>query len=446
MGEAPKRHGVVWLIGMTTVTVFLLGMALMAGADVSVAQEIGDRGTPSALPLWANDLPDLFLPLIFGAGTQGGLPTPTATVPGPTPTSPPPQSGDYVVIGWNDLGMHCYDFEYSTLSVLPPYNNLWAQVIRRGNPPQIVTSGITVEYSFPDNTESASKTNFWEYEDKLFGVNLPPNVGLAGKGLAGEMDPASDHFVAEGIPLTEFSDSNPTVPDYLQLAKLVVKDDTTGEVLAQSDVVAPVSSEMRCDVCHGRSGSNFRMNVLLKHDDEEGTHLADQANAGNPVLCASCHAAPALGMPGKPGVPSLSAAMHGKHREETNNCYACHPGPSTQCLRGTMANDYDMTCTDCHVGGMQMLSQENRTPWLDEPSCGTCHAANYAENSGTLFRLSTGHGGLYCESCHGSTHAILPSRDANDNLQSIALQGYAGPIQECTVCHLTAPASGGPHH
>lgn len=94
---------------------------------------------------------------------------------------------------------------------------------------------------------------------------------------------------------------------------------------------------------------------------------------------------------------------------------------------------------------MGKLSKRGGIAWLDEPRCGSCHGAQYAENTGTLFRLSTGHGGMYCESCHGSTHAILPSRDANDNLQSIALQGYPGPIQVCTVCHLTAPASGGPH-
>jgi len=39
-----------------------------------------------------------------------------------------------------------------------------------------------------------------------------------------------------------------------------------------------------------------------------------------------------------------------------------------------------------------------------------------------------------------------PSREPQDNLQAIALQGYADTIQECTVCHWTNPGSGGPHH
>ncbi len=60
--------------------------------------------------------------------------------------------GNYVVLGWNDLGMHCYNRDYRDMAVLPPYNTLWVQVVQRGNPPSIVTSGITVKYSFPGNT------------------------------------------------------------------------------------------------------------------------------------------------------------------------------------------------------------------------------------------------------------------------------------------------------
>ena len=396
-----------------------LGSALLmfslAGTSPAVAQAPDGLSNP------------LFLPVIMGG------------------QSAPSSQSSYVVIGWNDLGMHCYDRDYSTLTVLPPYNNLFSQVIKRGDPPQVITTGVKVAYSFPDNTYSAGKTNFWDYASKIFGANLSLNIGLTGKGLAGDMDSATNHFVAEGVPVTEFSDSAPTIPDYFQLARIVAKD-LSGKVLAQTDVVAPVSSEMRCDICHDEpSPTNFRMNILQKHDEEESTHLAAQANAGNPVLCAGCHADPALGMTGNPNLPSLSAAMHGKHAGETNDCYACHPGPNTQCLRDVMSTELGMTCTDCHVGGMLMLSDENRTPWVDEPRCADCHDAKHAENPGKLFKQSTGHGGLYCEACHNSTHAILTSREAKDNLQSIALQGYAGTIGKCTVCHLTDPGHGGPH-
>lgn len=51
----------------------------------------------------------------------------------------PPDSradtSDYVLIGWNDLGMHCITPSYKELALLPPFNNLWVQVIQRGDPP-----------------------------------------------------------------------------------------------------------------------------------------------------------------------------------------------------------------------------------------------------------------------------------------------------------------------
>jgi len=373
-------------------------------------------------------------------------PFPTEAFAGNKVYLPVVQNGNpYVVLGWNDLGMHCYDRDYSTLMVLPPYNNLYAQVIKRGDPPQVITTGITVEYSVPGNTYSAGKTNFWDYVFKLLGVNPAPNIGLTGKGLAGLMDPSSDHFVAQGIPVTEFPDNALTTPNYFQLAHFIVKD-LAGNVLAQTDATIPVSSEMRCDKCHNTpSPTNYRMNILQKHDEDQGTVMSLQAAAGNPAVCSRCHADPVLGMPGNPNLPSLSAAVHGLHAEQTTDCYSCHPGPVTRCLRDVMSTQFGLTCVNCHVGGMTALANQNRTPWVDLPRCGNCHPAAFSENPGTLYKLSKGHGGLFCESCHNSTHAITTSREANDNVQAITLQGYAGPIGKCTVCHLTQPTSGGPH-
>jgi len=53
----------------------------------------------------------------------------------------------YIVIGWNDLGMHCRNKDFSTMAILPPYNNLRAQVLRVGdanNNPAVITSGFRV--------------------------------------------------------------------------------------------------------------------------------------------------------------------------------------------------------------------------------------------------------------------------------------------------------------
>ena len=89
-------------------------------------------------------------------------------------------SGQYVLIGWNDLGMHCMDPSYEDFAVLPPFNTLWAQVIRRGQEPRIVTTGVTVEYRIIDNTYSVVKSNFWDYSHLLFNLARPllPNIEL----------------------------------------------------------------------------------------------------------------------------------------------------------------------------------------------------------------------------------------------------------------------------
>ncbi len=359
-----------------------------------------------------------------------------------------PAGDHYIVLAWNDLGMHCYDGDFTNLALLPPYNNLHAQVIHVSDRPQVVTTGITVTYFFSDNTTSATKSNFWDFEEKLFGVKLPKDVGLTGKSLTGTMDPRGNEFVAEGIPLTPYTDDDPTHPQPFQLATVVAKDLATGQELARVVTVAPVSTEVHCDNCHSRgegaSTGNVDLNILTTHDREEGTNLMSQ----RPVLCASCHSSNALGTPGKQGIASLSNAIHRRHAmngedegvpDTLEGCYNCHPGEQTRCLRDVMSTQKGMTCIDCH-GGMQKVGS-NPQPWLNEPRCDSagCHAGKVKMNQ-ALYRMSTGMGRIACEGCHDSTHAIAPSREPRDGLKFIALQGKPGPLGaggECTVCHTT---------
>jgi hypothetical protein len=369
----------------------------------------------------------------------------------------PDLSTAYVVLGWNDLGMHCYNQDFEDLAVLPPFNTLWAQVIKRGNPPQIVTQGITVTFSFADNTYSVGKSNFWDYDVPLFGVDLPPDVGLTGTGLAGAMEAKADHFVAEGIPLTEFRDSAPTTPYPYQLASIVATDTATGAQLAQSTVVAPVSTEMNCDDCHydggveGIATGRVAWNILTLHDLEHLNEYppgnSEPLMSRRPILCASCHSSNALGTPPVDDIPSLSNAMHDNHSEAVpstlEGCYKCHPGPQTQCLRDTMSQA-GMECDDCH-GTMEQVAQ-NPEPWLLEPRCdnSACHGSGYQQDQ-ALYRMSSDHGGVYCAGCHDSPHAIAPSTQANDWIKFLAWQGYGGPVIDCAVCHTVPPAGAGPH-
>jgi hypothetical protein len=366
----------------------------------------------------------------------------------------PPGGSGYKVIGWNDLGMHCMNKNYANMAVLPPYNTLYAEVIRQGPQPQLVTSGVTVEYYIEGNTYSAGKSNFWQYAQQLFGLAQPlaNDTGLTGARLSGRMNPqAGGFFKIEGVPMVPYLDSAPTVEYPYQIAHLTVKDANTGQVLAETRPVAPSSTEMHCENCHsdgqrnGIATGNVETNILTLHDQGNGTHLM----ASRPVLCASCHASNALGMPGNPNLPNLSRAMHAKHAEELptpntmDTCYQCHPGTQTKCLRDVMyANG--QTCINCH-GDLAAVANPARNPWVDEPKCATCHGANYAEESGKRYRDSKGHGGLFCETCHGSPHAILPTNQPNDNIQNIALQGHAGTLSDCKVCHVSTPTGPGPH-
>jgi hypothetical protein len=403
----------------------------------------------------------------FGLGQRDSSVLPLAAAPSRLAAATPAADPKYVVLSWNDLGMHCYNRDFRYLAVLPPYNTLWAQVVRRGNPPEVVTTGITVTYAFADNTTSVTKSNFWTYANALFGVDLAPDVGLTGRGLRGAMDLHVDHFAAEGIPLTEFTDSAPTVPAPYQLATVTVRAADTGLELARTTVVAPVSTEMHCDNCHQDGGvediatGSVELNILTLHDEELGGDNGDDGDApewaavlpdtslvaNTPVLCADCHASNALGKPGVPEVKSLSNAMHEQHAgkvpNSTEGCYNCHPGPSTRCLRDVMSQEHGMGCVDCH-GTMEQVAQ-NATPWLKEPRCDTCHDdASYAQNQ-PLYRMSSGHGGLYCAGCHDSPHAIAPSAQPNDGLKFIELQGHRGPLDSCEVCHTITPNAAGPH-
>jgi hypothetical protein len=220
----------------------------------------------------------------------------------------------------------------------------------------------------------------------------------------------------------------------------------------------------------------------------------------NPVLCASCHQSNALnatGMTtgvadssGNPLVPPLTASMHTLHSSVTQpgssttldnatdpsgSCYLCHPGVNTKCQRGTMSG---VACFNCH-GNLSRVGTSTRSGWLDEPNCQMCHqngttyttaftntnigptgtqrtstdntfatTPNAPSTGFSLYRFSQGHGSTECSACHGSQHAEYPTNQANDNVYSTALQGYAGRITECSVCHgssLATTNSGGPH-
>ncbi|HUI27427.1 MAG TPA: Ig-like domain-containing protein, partial [Candidatus Kryptonia bacterium] len=247
------------------------------------------------------------------------------------------------------------------------------------------------------------------------------------------------------------------------------------------------------------SGTPAFQNALTTAGYNAAGLFATVTTDGKPILCARCHASEALPGSGIAGIEPLTLAVHrrmastvdpvtGGLLDDSDNrsaCYRCHPGAVTRCLRGAMGNavaadgSRAIQCQSCH-GSMRDVAAATRTGWLDEPVCQSCHTGTAVNNNGqirflsafespgqprvavdptfstnpdtpsgghSLYRFSTGHGGLKCEACHGSTHAEFPSAQRNDNVQSVALQGHAGVLAECTVCHASQPntVSGGPH-
>ncbi len=355
---------------------------------------------------------------------------------------------DWTLVGWNDLGMHCMDADYSVMSILPPYNTVHAQLIDSSGNLVTDPQGITVTYeavadpSGSINTTSAGKTGFWDHVLDLFGVALAPDQGLAGFGMPGAGNAPQDMvwdgphnwFTGEGIPLTPTDDSLATNP--YPLMRLVARDGA-GTIVAMTDVVLPVSDEMDCRSCHasGTSGNaqpgagwvwdpnperDYRRNILLLHDD---VHLGDPdyqsalaavgysssglhvtaIDDGTSILCASCHPSNALPGTGVGDVPPLTQAVHSLHADvedpvtgltldDSDNrsaCYRCHPGSETRCLRGAMGAavaDDGSLAMQCQSchGGMSLVGDSDREGWLEQPTCQNCHTGTAVHNNGEI--------------------------------------------------------------
>ncbi len=412
---------------------------------------------------------------------------------------------DYVLLVWNDLGMHCLSDGDDWFTFLPPANTLEAQLIRRGDPPQLMRDSVELVYRVEKGFENpAAYSKFWKNAASLFGRTLPDNVGLFGKGMSGTLDYDSTRgsFVAAGIPVVPYSDDGSYDPYPTFTVEARAKG--TGTILMATRVVAPVSSEIGCRNCHG-GGWRFRnsgladetaQNILAAHDRMNGTTLLALARAGKPQLCQSCHPDPVLGAAGKPGVTDFSAAMHGWHASympmgDSRSCAQCHPSMpdgNTRCLRDPHAA-MGLECTDCHGGmaddAVALLKHEGakppaqrlmnalhvpgadsiagRTAWHGQTDCLNCHQDfqppggtdgfnRWTKDAGDLYRMRTDAAGVRCPACHGATHALYPSHNLFsrdwDNTQPLQYSASRAPIgsnRSCEICH-RKPMQNAIHH
>ncbi len=386
--------------------------------------------------------------------------------------APATANAEYIVLAWNDLGMHCLNPTYDAAVILPPFNTVQAQVVKRGANPQLMdaASGITVRFRLVNNSSSSDKRSygqFWTNLRALFGVTRSKDVGVGGlfgftdQGLSGTMDwdGTAHTFRAEGIPVVPVDDSGVWSP-YQQVI-LTVKD-RGGATIAETKAMVPTSDEIDCAKCHAPGGTMKQTfeDILSKHDAATRTTL----RSSEPVLCASCHGSPALGATsqGSSGM-YLSRAVHGFHSSVASppSCYDCHPGLLTKCSRSAAHSTGTVSCTSCHgdLANVAASIGAGRTPWVVEPKCGDCHKSSSAatltsvdpgststipevDTGISLYRNTTGHGGLACTACHSSPHAMVPSREAKDNYQAVTYQGKAVTIGSCGACHSTSKGAG----
>ena len=333
------------------------------------------------------------------------------------------------LLGWNNLGMHCMDSDYSVFSILPPYNTIESQLIVGG---KLVTNGVgyTVTYqaiadpSGSINTTAMGKGNYYTYAQAIYGAALALEGGLAGWNMPGTGNlpqgmlfeqtnhPAAgvatpvNWWRAEGIPITPYDDAHNKNP--YPMMRLIAKNGATP--IATNDIVLPVSDEMDCRTCHasgtqtaakpaagwvwsGIQERDFRLNILRLHDEHQfAQHSAvyQAALATNsfnpqglyrgvvadnkPVLCAACHASEALGKPSFPTVPPLTAAIHSFHAHVID--------PVSSLTLDNSANR--SACYRCHPGSATKCLR------------GAMGGAIAADGSMSM----------QCQSCHGNMSTV----------------------------------------
>ncbi len=397
----------------------------------------------------------------------------TAVQPEPINLLPFDETKDqYILLAWSTLGMHLLSDCDARWSLAPPGATICAQLIKRGETPEIVTGAVNIHYEVEERHLSPSqKVSFWKYAGALYGQTPPENTGLTGARLRGIMQPDETRmaFVTKELPLVPYPQAGGFNP--YPLVTIEARESGSGRVLARTQVTAPVSTELGCRNCHDgpwrvdRKAGISKMtaeDVLSVHDRINKTQLKRDAAQGRPVRCQSCHGDSFRNEQGRPGVLNLSAAIHGFHAlylsgRGAEACHACHPSDpngATRMLRG-IHNEIDLSCTNCHgsleVHALGLLKADSqakknsarklitlirarqreaiekevppRIAWFGQPDCLHCHVdfqppdtdrtdpRQRTADQGGLYRMRSDDAGILCAACHGAPHALYPARN-----------------------------------
>ncbi|MDH3394233.1 MAG: cytochrome C, partial [Desulfobulbaceae bacterium] len=454
------------------------------------AQLQGMGRANSYMPPFAGDDRDkkaLSAFLLNGLHNKTAPPAPAAPELTAEPVAPyafDMKKSEYVLLAWADFGLHEVSDADHLFGLLPSANRLNAQLVRRGELPELIGSGVVI--TFRGSTDRNLPTGLLEKhrEDILFTAELPGLLPY----------PQADQYQ----PYPIFS--------------VEAHDEKTGATLAAVKTVVPVATELGCKNCHGgpwqvddKTGISEATgrDILAAHDRLNRTDLLAKADSGKPAACRQCHADPRFDAPGNPANLNLSAAIHGFHapfldnNNDAESCHLCHatsPNGSTRAFRG-IHHEIEMDCTNCHGNitdhSLSLLALERdagkteaarliaqlaprseigidkikpRQPWLNEPDCLACHIEfgppekdssfnQWAMQENELYRNRTDESGMIrCAACHNGTHAIYPATNPyqadRDNLGPLQYQSTPYPMggnKNCRVCH-TIDMSDEMHH
>ncbi len=144
-------------------------------------------------------------------------------------------------------------------------------------------------------------------------------------------------------------------------------------------------------------------------------------------------------------------------------CGSCHTGDAMDNMVGTAGTVVNNVDANANVDGIRLFQafrsgDPKATPIVPGNKRFAENVVETGDAAGNpmLYRVSTGHEGVFCEACHGATHGIWPNKSpvANDNVAAMQLQGHTGTVTECDTCHLPSVfedsgelelTMGGPH-
>ncbi len=396
-------------------------------------------------------------------------------------------------------------------SALGPKTNFWTFAEAIYGATLQPGQGLKGLYMPGDATTTANRSMSWNVADGLFKAEGVPIIPTDDAGLpnryplmrlvatekATGRDVATLDIVLPVSEETTCSDCHDTGGIATQRAGITWSPASDKEVRTRENVLLlhddmssthlMASKPVLCAQCH------YSPALDLAGKGPQGDQL------GKPTMSSAMHAYHSNKMQ---GYTDDWVRLGGTPDAMKQACYTCHPGRDTKCLRGAMTET--VNCQNCHgtmaaVGGMSPLKAggsidgtndgRSRRPWMDLPRCQSCHTGDarsfrkldpslmasdglrailafdptdaaasprlagntrFAENTGKLFRFSKGHGGIACEGCHNSTHAIWsnPLDTHNDNVAAKELQGHTGTVTECSTCHAAGSLAltlNGPH-